>query len=168
MPLSPEVAHARAQVAARRRWHGDDAELDDAADVLERQALDRRIDDLVAKAPRMTPEQRDRLHRLVVPDDGPPPRRKPSPMTEWEDPPAETAAIVARYRYGSLRAELDAHPGKWAVLSRNLSSGYVRTGLAPHWKQAGYEVQYQRHQADPTRATVWVRRPDGWTADPIR
>jgi hypothetical protein len=63
--LSPEQRHARARLAANRRHHPDDPELtaDDAAE-LERAALDRHIDELVAKAGRMSSEQSDTLRRL--------------------------------------------------------------------------------------------------------
>jgi hypothetical protein len=64
MPLSPAARSARAQLAAHRRHHGDDADLPDEAADLERAALDRHIDDLVARAPRMTPGQRDKLARV--------------------------------------------------------------------------------------------------------
>jgi hypothetical protein len=64
MPLSPEARRARAQLAAHRRHHGDDADPPDEAAELERAALDRHIDDLVARAPRMTPDQRDKLRRV--------------------------------------------------------------------------------------------------------
>jgi hypothetical protein len=64
MPLTPEVARARARLAAHKRWHGDDADLPDEAAELERAAVDRHIDDLVARAPRMTPDQRDKLRRV--------------------------------------------------------------------------------------------------------
>jgi hypothetical protein len=63
MSLTAEERRARAQLAAHRRHHGDAADLPDEAADLERAALDRSIADLVAKAPRMTPEQRDRLRR---------------------------------------------------------------------------------------------------------
>jgi hypothetical protein len=64
MPLSPELRRARAQLAAHRRWHGKHASPPDEAARLERAALDRRIDELVAAAPRMTPEQRAALAAL--------------------------------------------------------------------------------------------------------
>jgi hypothetical protein len=68
MSLTPEQSRARARKAARNRWHGDSpdavaaaAELDSAND---HAAIDRSIDALVARAPRMTPEQADRIRRL--------------------------------------------------------------------------------------------------------
>jgi hypothetical protein len=68
MSMTPEQAHARAQKAARNRWHGDSAGAAAAAAELERAndhaAIDRQIDALVARAPRMTPEQAERIGRL--------------------------------------------------------------------------------------------------------
>jgi hypothetical protein len=53
MPLTPEQRRARAQLTALCRWHGKDTTLTDAvAARLERAALDRRIDELLAEAPR--------------------------------------------------------------------------------------------------------------------
>jgi hypothetical protein len=65
VPMTAEQRSARARLAANTRHHPDNPELtaDDAAE-LERIALDRHIDELVAQAPRMTPEQADRLRRL--------------------------------------------------------------------------------------------------------
>jgi hypothetical protein len=63
-PMSPEWRRARAQKAARERWHGADADVIEPAAELERDRIDRQIDALVARAPRMTPEQADRLRRL--------------------------------------------------------------------------------------------------------
>jgi hypothetical protein len=48
VPLTSEQRRARAQLAAHRRHHGDDAELPDQAAQLEQAALDKHIDDLVA------------------------------------------------------------------------------------------------------------------------
>jgi hypothetical protein len=64
MPLTPEQTHARAQIAGRRRWHGDAADVTEPEDALDRAALDKHIDELVARAPKMTPEQADRVRRL--------------------------------------------------------------------------------------------------------
>ena len=72
MPLTAEQRRARAQLAAHKRHHGDDdADLPDQAAQLEQATLDKHIDDLVARADRMTPEQADRLRRLF--QYGPPP-----------------------------------------------------------------------------------------------
>ena len=64
MPLTDEQRRARGQLAALRRHHGDDAELPADAAAFEQAALDRHIAEVVARAPRMTPEQADRLRRL--------------------------------------------------------------------------------------------------------
>jgi hypothetical protein len=68
MSMTPEQARARAQKAARNRWHGDSPDAAEAADELERAndhaSIDRQIDALVARAPRMTAEQSDRIRRL--------------------------------------------------------------------------------------------------------
>ncbi len=64
MSLSPEGRSARARLGAHRRHHGPDAVLPDDAAEFEQAALDRHIEELVARAPRMTAEQRDRLSRL--------------------------------------------------------------------------------------------------------
>ncbi|HEX6758646.1 MAG TPA: hypothetical protein VF086_09600 [Propionibacteriaceae bacterium] len=63
MPLTADQRRVRAQLAALRRHHPD-AELPDDAAELDRAALDKHIDEVVARAPRMTPEQADRLRRL--------------------------------------------------------------------------------------------------------
>jgi hypothetical protein len=67
MPLNPEARRARARLAAHRRWHpGDD--LDELTEQCMREIelsnIDDGIDDLVAMAPKMTPEQAARLSRL--------------------------------------------------------------------------------------------------------
>lgn len=68
MSMSPEQTRARAQKAARNRWHGNSADAAVAAADLERAndqaATDRQIDALVERAPRMTPEQAERIRRL--------------------------------------------------------------------------------------------------------
>jgi hypothetical protein len=65
MSLSPEQRQARARVAVNKRHHPDKPELV-AADVaeLDRAATDRVIDDIVARAPKMTPEQAARVGRI--------------------------------------------------------------------------------------------------------
>jgi len=65
MSLSAEQLRGRAELAAKRRHHGDAAELSDQAAAVEQAALDRRIDELVAVAPRMTTAQRNRLALLL-------------------------------------------------------------------------------------------------------
>jgi hypothetical protein len=64
MSLTPEQRRARGRLAIERRWRGDQAVLDPEAAAIERAALDRHIDELVAAAPKMTAEQADRLRRL--------------------------------------------------------------------------------------------------------
>jgi hypothetical protein len=68
MPLNPEARRARARLAAHRRYRpGDD--LDELTEQclleIRRSHIDDGIDDLVALAPDMTPEQISRLHRLA-------------------------------------------------------------------------------------------------------
>jgi hypothetical protein len=68
MALNPEARHARARLAAHRRWHpGDDLEAltEQCMREIELSNIDAGIDDLVAKAPKMTPEQLARIGRLV-------------------------------------------------------------------------------------------------------
>jgi hypothetical protein len=70
MPLNPEARRARARLAAHRRWHpGEDLDAltEECYAVLAAGRADEAIDDLVAAAPKMTDEQRDRLRRLVAP-----------------------------------------------------------------------------------------------------
>jgi hypothetical protein len=71
MPLTADQRRARAQLAALRRHHPD-ADLPAAAAELDRAALDKHIDEVVARAPRMTSAQADRLRRLFryAPADG--------------------------------------------------------------------------------------------------
>jgi hypothetical protein len=71
VPLTANQRRARGQLAALRRHHPD-AKLPEAAAELDRLALDKHIDEVVARAPRMTPEQADRLRRLFryAPADG--------------------------------------------------------------------------------------------------
>lgn len=69
MPLNPEARRARARLAAHRRWHpGDDLDqlTEQCMREIERSNIDAGIDDLVAAAPKMTDEQRDRLRRLAA------------------------------------------------------------------------------------------------------
>jgi hypothetical protein len=63
MPLTADQRRARGQLAAMRRHHPDE-ELPPEAAELDRAALDKHIDEVVARAQRMTPEQADRLRRL--------------------------------------------------------------------------------------------------------
>jgi hypothetical protein len=67
MSISPEGRAARARLAALKRHRGDAADVADETALLERERLDQRIDELVAAAPRMTPEQAARLRRLLNP-----------------------------------------------------------------------------------------------------
>jgi hypothetical protein len=62
--LSPEGRRARARIAALKRHHGPNVDVADEAAQIERDRLDQHIDELIARAPQMTPEQRDRLSRL--------------------------------------------------------------------------------------------------------
>jgi hypothetical protein len=68
MPMSASQAHARAQIAARSRHHGAQADiagpLADLQQANEEAVLDRHIDAVVKRAPRMTPEQAAKLRRL--------------------------------------------------------------------------------------------------------
>jgi hypothetical protein len=64
VPMTPEQTHVRAQLAAIRRHHGPDAELPAEAAAMEQAALDRHIDEVVARAPKMTPDQADRIRRI--------------------------------------------------------------------------------------------------------
>lgn len=66
MPFTSEGRHARARKAALARWHPDAATDDLDAD-LEEARLDQRIEEIVAAAPKMTPEQASRLRRLFNP-----------------------------------------------------------------------------------------------------
>jgi hypothetical protein len=61
-PLNAEQRRARGKLAARGRWGGDVS--DEVATELEQSTTDQKIDELVARAPRMTPEQVDRIRRL--------------------------------------------------------------------------------------------------------
>jgi hypothetical protein len=71
VPLSPAARAARARLAAHRRWHpGDD--LDELAERCQREidaSRDDEVDDaisvIVARAPKLTPEQGARLRRVV-------------------------------------------------------------------------------------------------------
>jgi hypothetical protein len=65
MPLDAERRRNRARVAANTRHHPDEPALTaaDAAE-LERAANDRAIDEIVARAPTMTPEQAARVGRI--------------------------------------------------------------------------------------------------------
>ena len=72
-PSDADERRSRARLAANRRHHLDrpDLTVEDAAQ-LEEAALDRHIAEVVARAPRMTPEQADKLRRLfryVDPDE---------------------------------------------------------------------------------------------------
>jgi hypothetical protein len=64
--LDPEARSARARLAAKTRHHGADADITDEAAEIERARIDRKIDDLVEAAPKMTPGQSARLRRLFT------------------------------------------------------------------------------------------------------
>jgi hypothetical protein len=69
MPLNPEARRARARLAAHRRWRpGDDLDqlTEQCYREIELSNIDAGIDDLVAKAPKMTDEQIARLRRLAA------------------------------------------------------------------------------------------------------
>lgn len=66
MPMTAEQRTARAKLAAAKRHHPD-AELPTDAAQLASELLDRRIDKLVAAAPKMTPQQVERLRGLFAP-----------------------------------------------------------------------------------------------------
>jgi hypothetical protein len=65
MPLNAEQRRARGRLAANTRHHPDQPELTaaDAAE-FERAATDKSIDEIVARAPKMTPEQAARVGRI--------------------------------------------------------------------------------------------------------
>lgn len=68
MALNPEARRARARLAAHRRWRpGDDLEqlTEECYRELEVSKNDDRIDELIASAQPMTPEQLVKLRRLV-------------------------------------------------------------------------------------------------------
>ena len=72
MPLNPEARRARARLAAHRRWNpGDGVTLDQLTEQclreIELSNIDDGIDDLVAAAGKMTPEQVARIRRLASP-----------------------------------------------------------------------------------------------------
>jgi hypothetical protein len=72
VPLSPEQRRARAQLAAHRRHHGDQAVLPDEAATLERAALLRRLDKAVDDAALLPLEERARrAGRLLASSDAP-------------------------------------------------------------------------------------------------
>ena len=72
MPLSPEQRRARAQLAAHRRHHGDQAVLPDEAAVLQRTVLLRRLDKAVAAAALLPLADRaQRAGRLLMAGDAP-------------------------------------------------------------------------------------------------
>jgi hypothetical protein len=69
MPLNPEARKARARLAAHRRWRpGDDLDTltEEFQRALEISDDDELIDDLIARADRMLPEQIARVRRLVA------------------------------------------------------------------------------------------------------
>ncbi len=67
MPLNAEQRRGRARLAAHRRHHPDEPGLlpADAAEI-DRTATDRAIDEIVARAGRMTPEQAARVGRMFT------------------------------------------------------------------------------------------------------
>jgi hypothetical protein len=67
MPMTPAQTRARAQKAARKRWHGTAADTAEPAAVLERAAIDKHVAALVASWHQATPEQKARLRRLFNP-----------------------------------------------------------------------------------------------------
>jgi hypothetical protein len=70
--LSPEQLRARAELAAKRRHHGDQAVLSDEAAALERAALRRRLGKAVDDAALLPLEERARqAARLLAAGDAP-------------------------------------------------------------------------------------------------
>jgi len=72
MPITPAQARARAQLAARQRWHGPHADTAEQTAELERAQLDKHITALVTartRAPevtwRLAPEDLSALQRLL-------------------------------------------------------------------------------------------------------
>jgi hypothetical protein len=66
--LSPSIAHHRARIGALSRdRQPDDPELLDAKAALAAAKLDAYIDKIVAEAPPLTPEQRNKLTELLRP-----------------------------------------------------------------------------------------------------
>jgi hypothetical protein len=59
----PNIFRVAGALGARRRWHPGSPEDELLAD-LDRLATDRAIDDIVARAPRMTAEQAARVGRI--------------------------------------------------------------------------------------------------------
>jgi len=75
MTLSADERHARARLAAQRRWHPNDPPPDPAAAELEERANQDAIDALVGRARRMTEAEREdvgRRFRAARPDLFPP------------------------------------------------------------------------------------------------
>ncbi len=68
MPVTPDVARARAAIAGRTRWHGADADLTgptaDLAKALAKARRDRKIAELVESAPPLTDEQIATIRRV--------------------------------------------------------------------------------------------------------
>jgi hypothetical protein len=60
---NPNLKRAAGALGARRRWHPGSSEDELLAD-LERARIDQQIDELVASAGRMTPDQAARVGRL--------------------------------------------------------------------------------------------------------
>jgi hypothetical protein len=71
MSMSPEQTRARAQHAARRRWHGESPDAAIAREALDeatlRAAVDRNVAALVDAFKQATPDQVDGLRQLVAP-----------------------------------------------------------------------------------------------------
>jgi hypothetical protein len=67
MSLTPELRKARAQKAARTRWHGDSATTTPEMAKLEAEMIDKDIAAVVAAAPKMTREQAERLRAILAP-----------------------------------------------------------------------------------------------------
>ncbi len=65
-----QVAHHRARVAGMVSRGADPTDVEAARvelqDALEQAAIDRHIDELVARWPKMTPEQADRIRRVFA------------------------------------------------------------------------------------------------------
>lgn len=53
---------------------------------------------------------------------------------EWKEPPPAKTGSAASRRIRNICAELDAHPGQWALVGR-----YAAPSMATSWRKLGYE-----------------------------
>lgn len=80
---------------------------------------------------------------------------------EWQDPPASSRGRLGSRILDEHVAQLQAHPGRWALVRRG-----VAPGTADAYKARGCEVTSRTVQTpgegEKRRVDLWARWPEPW------